>query len=194
MCVYMDDILKYSKTEDETFAISKLCSTYYVKISCLLKCLNAHSWQVEYLSHIVSAHGVAVDPAKVKAITERPMLQTKTEIHSFLGLANYYWCFIQNFSYITAPLSALVHYSASDCVKWTPSLNDAFTRIKQVLTQALVSRTYDPALKCILVTDASSSHEAIGTVLMQDDCQGPCPIQYYSLKMSPAETCYPTSE
>ena len=129
--------------------------------------------QVEYLGHIVSAHGVAVDPAKVKAITEWPTLQTKTEVRSFLGLANYYRRFIQNFSAITAPLSALVHDSAPERVEWTSSLNDAFTRIKQVLTQAPVLRTYDPALKCILVTDASSSHEAIGAVLMQDDGQGP---------------------
>jgi hypothetical protein len=54
--------------------------------------------------------------------------------------------------------------------------------------------TYDPALKCILVTDASSSHEAIGAVLMQDDGQGPRPIKYHNLKMSPAETRYPTCE
>jgi hypothetical protein len=109
-----------------------------------------------------------------------------------LGLANYYKHFIQNFSAITALLSALVHDSASDCVEWTLSLNDAFTHIKQVLTQAPVLGTYDPALKCILVTDASSSHEAIGEVLMQDDRQGPGPIEYYSSKMSPTETHYPT--
>jgi hypothetical protein len=42
--------------------------------------------------------------------------------------------------------------------------------------------------------DASSSHEAIGAVLMQDDGQGPRPIEYYSRKMSPAETRYPTCE
>jgi hypothetical protein len=125
----------------------------------------------------------------------KPLLNgPKTEVYSVLGLANYYRRFIQNFSTITALLSALVHDSASDCVEWTPSLNDAFTCIKQVLTQAPVLRTYDPALKCILVTDASSSHEAIGAVLMQDDGQGPHPIKYYSHKMSPAETCYPTRE
>ena len=32
------------------------------------------------------------------------------------------------------------------------------------------------------------------TVLMQDDGQGPRPIEYYSRKMSPAETRYPTRE
>jgi hypothetical protein len=32
---------------------------------------------------------------------------TVTEIHSFLGLAGYYWCFVQNFSSITKPLTRL---------------------------------------------------------------------------------------
>ncbi len=196
VCVYMDDILIYSKTEDEHIWHVQTVLNILRENKLLAKMSKCAFFapQVEYLGHIVSTHGVAVDPAKVKAITEWPTLQTKTEVSSFLGLANYYRHFIQNFSAITAPLSALVHDSASDRVEWTPSLNDAFTRIKQVLTQAPVLRTYDPALKCILVTDASSSYEAIGAVLMQDDGQAPRPIEYYSRKMSPAGTHYPTRE
>jgi hypothetical protein len=156
VCVYMDDILIYSKTEDKHICHVQIVLNILREHKLLAKLSKCAFFapQAEYLGHIVSAHGVTVTAAKVKAITEWPTLQTKTEVRSFLGLANYYWRFIQNFSTITAPLSALVHDSASDHVEWTPSLNNTFTHIKQFLTQAPVLRTYDPALKCILVTDA----------------------------------------
>ena len=196
VCVYMDDILIYSKTEaDHVEHIKKVLDILRENklLAKLSKC-EFFAPQVEYLGHIVSAHGVAVDPSKVKAILDWPQLTTKTEVRSFLGLANYYRRFIANFSALTAPLSALVHDSAPERVVWTPILDTAFARVKHVLTQAPVLRTYDPDLKCILTTDASSSHEAIGAVLMQDDGKGPRPIEYYSRKMSPAETRHPTRE
>jgi hypothetical protein len=54
--------------------------------------------EVEYLGHVVSANSNAGDPAKVKAILKWPELHTKTEVCSFLGLANYYCHFIAQFS------------------------------------------------------------------------------------------------
>ena len=196
VCVYMDDILIYSKTEEEHIQHVKKVLDVLREHKLLAKMSKCEFFasQVEYLGHVVSAHGISVDPAKVKAITDWPVLRSKTEVRSFLGLANYYRRFIENFSAITAPLSALVHDSAPENVEWSPTLDRAFAKVKYVLTHAPVLRTYDPNLKCILITDASSSHEAIGAVLMQDDGKGPRPIEYYSRKMSPAETRYPTRE
>jgi hypothetical protein len=45
-----------------------------------------------------------------------------------------------------------------------------------------------------VVTDASSSHEAIGAALMQDDGSGNRPVAYFSSKMSAAECNYSTRE
>jgi hypothetical protein len=105
-----------------------------------------------------------------------------------LGLANYYCCFIAQFSSLTAPLHALVHDSAPKQVVWTQDHAAAFVNIKTKLTSAPVLRTYDPDLDCVVITDASSLHTAIGAILMQDDGHGLCPIGYYSQKMSPAKT------
>jgi hypothetical protein len=41
-----------------------------------------------------------VDPAKVKEIVEWSIPSTVTEFRSFLGLAGYYWRFIEAFSKI----------------------------------------------------------------------------------------------
>jgi hypothetical protein len=45
----------------------------------------------------VSGEGVTVDPAKVTAVTEWESPKTVGDIRSFLGLAGYYWRFIENF-------------------------------------------------------------------------------------------------
>jgi len=46
----------------------------------------------------------------------------------------------------------------------------------------------------VVVTDASSSHEAIGAALMQDDGAGNRPVAYFSRKMNAAERNYTTRE
>jgi len=48
-----------------------------------------------------------MDPSKVKAILEWPIPKNVTEIHSFLGLCNYYRRFIKNFAQIAKPLHKL---------------------------------------------------------------------------------------
>jgi predicted aspartyl protease len=196
VCVYMDDILVFSKTQEEHVEHVR-CVLDILKENKLLAKMSKCEFfakEVEYLGHVVSEHGVSVDPAKVKAIRDWPELRTKTEVRSFLGLANYYRRFIQNFSALTAPLSALVHDDAPDPILWTPTHSALFAEIKNKLTHAPVLRTFDPDLRCMVVTDASSSHEAIGAVLMQDDGNGPRPIEFFSRKMAGAETRYPTRE
>jgi hypothetical protein len=113
VCVYMDGILIYSATEDEHVEhVRKVLDVFkqHQLLAKLSKCVF-FALEVEYLGHVVSANGVAVDPAKVKAILKWPELQTKTEVRSLLGLANYYSCFIAQFSSLTAPLDTLVHGS-----------------------------------------------------------------------------------
>ena len=42
--------------------------------------------QVEYLGHIISEKGVAVDPAKVKSVVDWPIPQSVKGVKGFLGL------------------------------------------------------------------------------------------------------------
>ncbi|MCG5051303.1 reverse transcriptase family protein, partial [Pectobacterium brasiliense] len=94
--VFIDDILIYSKTKGEheqhLSAILELLKKekLYVKFS---KC---EFWlrEVQFLGHVVSEHGIQVDPAKIEAIMNWQEPKTPTEIRSFLGLAGYYRRFI----------------------------------------------------------------------------------------------------
>ncbi|KAI4365341.1 hypothetical protein MLD38_021334 [Melastoma candidum] len=63
---------------------------------------------VSFLGHVVSAEGIAVDPAKAEAVLNWPRPTKVTEMKSFLGLAGYYRRFIEGFSRIARPLTQLL--------------------------------------------------------------------------------------
>jgi len=50
--------------------------------------------------HVLTAVRVAVDPARIGAVSEWKQPKNVTDIRSFLGLAGYYRRFIENFSMI----------------------------------------------------------------------------------------------
>jgi hypothetical protein len=65
----------------------------------MTKCVFATD-KVEYLGHIISAHGVATGPAKVVAIQSLVTPKSVTQLRSFLGLIGYYRRFIKKYGII----------------------------------------------------------------------------------------------
>ncbi|MCI46071.1 retrotransposon protein, partial [Trifolium medium] len=51
--------------------------------------------EVSFPGHIISSGGIAVDPAKVDAVSQWGTPESVSEIMSFLGLAGYYRRFIE---------------------------------------------------------------------------------------------------
>ncbi|KAL8143770.1 hypothetical protein V2J09_016802, partial [Rumex salicifolius] len=74
-------------------------------------------------------------------------------LRSFLGLANYYWRFINNYSIITKPLTTLLQ---KDGFTWLPAADEAFVALKTTLTLAPVLALPDFEKVFIVETDASN--------------------------------------
>ncbi|KAI0997907.1 hypothetical protein K3495_g10283 [Podosphaera aphanis] len=63
--------------------------------------------RVTFLGFITDENGIHADPGKVKAVLDRPMPKTTTEIRSFLNAAGYLRHFIAGFASTAAPLYSL---------------------------------------------------------------------------------------
>lgn len=75
-----------------------------------------------------------IEPKKIEAIVdwERPI--NVHEIQSFLGLAGYYRHFVEGFSKLSNPLTALTKKNA--CFEWTDECEHSFQELKQRLVTA----------------------------------------------------------
>jgi len=190
--IYLDDILIYSKTKEGHIQhIKKVLDILrqhqlFAKIS---KC-EFFKQEVEYLGHLISKNGIAVDKRKTEAIQTWPTPSNISEIRSFLGLASYYRKFVPNFSTIATPLTQLLHKDRKFC--WTQNEEKAFNELKSKLSSAPVLLLPDPSIPFSVTTDASDY--AIGAVLSQNRGHGDQPIAYESRKLSHAELNYPTHE
>jgi hypothetical protein len=107
--VFLDDILIYSKNErehEEHLRVVLSCLRENKLYGKLSKCSFFHK-KIHYLGHIISSEGISVDPEKVKAIMEWPVLKIAHEVRSFMGLAGYYRGFVEGFSKIENPITTL---------------------------------------------------------------------------------------
>ena len=88
--------------------------------------------EIQFLGHVLSAKGIAVDPSKVKDILEWKSPTTVHQIRSFLGLDGYHRRFIPDFSKIVKPITGLLKNDVK--FNWSPKCNEAFEQLKTLLT------------------------------------------------------------
>jgi hypothetical protein len=70
-----------------------------------------------------------VDPKKVATILDWKALKDVWGNKSFIGMVGYYWCFIEGFSKIVMPMTALLAKKVE--FKWTPACQESFEALKR---------------------------------------------------------------
>jgi hypothetical protein len=79
--------------------------------------------EVLFLGHIIDRDGLAVDPKKVAVILDWKAPKDVRGIKSFIGMAGYYLRFIEGFSKIARPMTALLAKKVE--FKWTPACQES---------------------------------------------------------------------
>ncbi|WMV13401.1 hypothetical protein MTR67_006786 [Solanum verrucosum] len=106
---------------------------------------------VAFLGHIVSIMGIDVDPKKTDAVKSSPRPLSPTDIQSFLGLAGYYRRFLEGFSSIASPLTALTQKKSK--FEWSEACDQIFGNVKEIFDLSMGSVAHIEEEKKELVPD-----------------------------------------
>eukprot|EP00253_Pinus_taeda_P005724 PITA_05724 len=150
----------------------------YAKLN---KC-DFYKEEIQYLGHVISKDGIAVDPEKIKTILDWPVPKDVADIRYFMGLAGYYRRFVEGFSRVAYPITSLQKKGRT--FRWSSECQQSFERLKQLLTSAPVLSIADPNKDYVVCTNASG--EGVGGVLMQEGKV----IAYKSRKLKEHEQKY----
>ena len=186
---YLDDILKNSQNveqrKEHVHKVFSRIQEYGFKLN-ESKC-DFFMEKIRYLRHIVDNDGRKPDSKRATTIKDMPAPENVSSLQSFLGQANYYIVFIPNMHNLHAPLNELLKKDKD--WEWSPKCQKAFVKIKEVLTSNLFLTHYNPDLKIIVASDASSY--GIGACIlhkMPDGCHKP--VAHTSRTLLPAVKNY----
>ena len=166
VAVFIDDVIVGTETEeghDELVAkvVKRLEENdLYVKPE---KC----KWkvrEVEFLGVVIGPEGIKMEKEKVKGVLEWPTPKCVKDIQKFLGLANYYHRFIEEFAIVARPLHDLVKKDKR--WEWMEREENAFKELKEKFTKEPVLAALDIDKKMRMEVDASDY--AMGGVLSME--------------------------
>ena len=191
--VYVDDIIVFSTS----------WSHHVRAIRALFSKLRAHGLTVnlvksdfakatvQYLGHVVGQGKVLPVSARIQAILDLPVPQSKKAFLRLLGMCGFYRRFCPNLSTVIAPLTDLVGKRV--VFKWTKECQGALEKIKRILTNPPVLVSPDYSKEFRLYCD--SSDVGVGAALMQCDNSGiEHPVGFFSRKLNASQKNYATVE
>jgi hypothetical protein len=188
MVVFIDDILIYSKDEEEHekhlhLVLQKLRDhQLYAKMS------KYEFWlkEVPFLGHVISEGGTSIDPRKIEDVLSWNTTMSVSDIRGFPGLAGYYRRFIEGFSKISKPMTKLLGKDKKfEC---SAKCEASFQELKKQLMTAPV--LVMPDMEKPFSTYCYASGQGLGCVLMQDGHV----VAYASRQLRKHEEHYPTHD
>jgi len=143
--------------------------------------------EVEFLGVVIGPGGVRMQKEKVDGILSWLTPRSAKDVQKFMGLANYYRQFIQDFSRIAKPLNMLVGKDRK--WEWGAEQQKAFKELKRRFTiePVLAVPNRDQEMR----VEADASDYAMGGTLSVKGKDGKWrPVAFISKSLSPAERNY----
>ena len=128
-----------------------------------------------------------MNPEKVRAVRDWPTPKNVKDVQSFTGFCNYYRRFIRDYSKIATPLYRFT--KKEQFFRWDKPAEEAFQKLKELILQEPILKTFDQDKEAIVKTDAFDF--AIDTRLYQIHDDKKHPIAFISKKLQDVETRYP---
>ena len=190
--VYLDDVIIFGRTFEEqlTRLDEVFCRIRRANLKLKPTKCSLFQREVEFLGHIVSAEGIAMQPGKLEAIRSWPPCRNVTEVRAFLGTCGYYRRFILGFADIAIPLYNLLR--KNEPFRWTGECQEAFEALKErLMTEPVLALPTDDG-QYVLDTDASD--HGLGAVLSNRTPSGEeRVIAYASRRLQASELNYETT-
>ena len=182
---YVDDILIYSKTEQEHLEHLNQVFRLIRENKLFLKRSKCQFGQdsVDFCGTRVSREGIHLAQNKLASLFDTPPPTNIKQLQSFLGICNWFRDFIPEFSLIATPLTELT--KKDQPWTWTPAQQNAMLLLLHRIATAPCLRYFDPNLTTYLYTDASLF--GLGGWVGQQHPDGIHPIMFWSRKLLPAE-------
>jgi len=182
--VYIDDVIIFSKTEEEHKEHVRLVLDELRKHNVVLKKTKCKFGlrEVKFLGWIVSETGVSSDPEKTKTLDDMQPPATLKQLQSFLGTVNWFSKYIPWFSSLVDPLHQLTQGGNKDIAsKWKQEHQDVFNTVREEVKRHTHLNLPDPEKVYRVHTDASDTHLAM--CLAQETG----PLAFHSRRMTQAE-------
>ena len=198
--VYLDDIIVYSKMEEDHLRRLQAVFEHFHEHGLKLKpskCSFLHK-QIMFLGHKISTDGMKPSTLNLKGIAEMAPLANYTEVRCFLGMTGFFRRFIKNYARIAKPLNDILEGEASkmksEAVTLPLEALEAFEQLKMccMMVPVLAFANFEKEFQ--LETDTSL--EGLGAMLSQKQpdgkwhpvASGSCELKggeakYHSLKL-----------
>ena len=195
--VYLDDVIVFSRTQEEHAA--QLCTVLSLLrsagISLKLKKCSFFQPKVHYLRHVISPGKLSVAEEAADAFKTFTFPRKLTQVRSFLGACNIYRRFVKAFAKIARPLTDMTRKDADpDFDNPIASQLHAFEELKSRMISPRILSLPQYGRSYLINADASAYQ--LGCTLLQghEGANDWRPVGYWSYSLNDSERNYSTTE
>ena len=189
----IDDVLVYAATmeelEEKVRKIFARCRKHGITLAP--KKFKFGMPSINFVGYTVSGDGVVPAADKLEAISGFPKPKDRTDLRSFMGLAQQLGGFHMRLTEVLQPLRPLL--SDKRAFVWEAEHQQAFEEARRVLSSVPVMAHFDPDKPITLVTDASRI-KGLGFALLQEEDGHNRVVTCGSRSLTPAESNYAVVE